>query len=283
MFGAYVRRWLAVFVALSLLSGCETIGGWFGDDDDVVIEDRSAQQIFDDAEALLADGNPQAAAQAYDELERLYPFSQLAKRAIISSAYASYVAGNMPAARTSAGRYLDLYPSDPEAAYAQYLIALSYYDNIVDVERDQATTTSALQELTEVVRRYPDSDFARDARLKIDLTNNHLAGKEMTVGRYYLKRGHYIAAVNRFRVVIEEYQTTAHTPEALHRLVEAYLSLGLEQEAVTVAAVLGENFVGSDWYAATFALLTDRDLRPEREPDGFFDRIYRRVIQGKWL
>ncbi|MEM0990674.1 MAG: outer membrane protein assembly factor BamD [Pseudomonadota bacterium] len=283
MFGAYVRRWLAVFVALSLLSGCETIGGWFGDDDDVVIEDRSAQQIFDDAEALLADGNPQAAAQAYDELERLYPFSQQAKRAIISSAYASYVAGNMPAARTSAGRYLDLYPSDPEAAYAQYLIALSYYDNIVDVERDQATTTSALQELTEVVRRYPDSDFARDARLKIDLTNNHLAGKEMTVGRYYLKRGHYIAAVNRFRVVIEEYQTTAHTPEALHRLVEAYLSLGLEQEAVTVAAVLGENFVGSDWYAATFALLTDRDLRPEREPDGFFDRIYRRVIQGKWL
>lgn len=273
-------RMLGFVLACAVLSACST--GWF-DDDEVVVEERSAQEIFEDAEALLEDNNPQAAAQTYDELERLYPFSQLAKRATIMSAYSSYEAGNMPAARASAGRYLDLYPSDPDAAYAQYLIALTYYDTIVDVERDQATTKNALQELTEVTLRYPTSDYARDAQLKIDLTNNHLAGKEMTVGRYYLKRGHYIAAVNRFRVVLEQYQTTAHTPEALHRLVEAYLSLGLEDEAVTTAAVLGENFVGSEWYAASFALLTDRDLRPEREPGGFFSDIYRRVFQGKWL
>ncbi len=199
------------------------------------------------------------------------------------SAFANYEAGNMPAARAAANRYLDLYPSDMDAPYAQYLIALTYYDNIVDVGRDQARTQDALQELTELVRRYPNSEFARDAALKIDLTNNHLAGKEMEVGRYYLKRGHYMAAINRFRVVLEKYQTTAHTPEALHRLVEAYLALGLDQEAQVTAAVLGENFVGSEWYAASYALLTDRDLRPATRDDGFFDRVYRRVILGEWL
>lgn len=277
-----VTRIMVLLVAGTLLAGCETIGGMF-ESEQVTFEDRTAREIFDEAEALLADGNAEQAAETYDEVERLYPFSQLAKRATIMSAFANFEAGNMPAARSAAGRYLDLYPSDTDAAYAQYLIALSYYDNIVDVGRDQATTKNALQELTEVVQRYPDSDFARDARLKIDLMNNHLAGKEMEVGRYYLKRGHHMAAINRFRVVLERYQTAAHTPEALHRLVEAYLSLGLNREAQTAAAVLGENFVGSDWYAASFALLTERDLRPQRNDDDFFDEIYRRVVVGDWL
>ncbi|MFK7945581.1 MAG: outer membrane protein assembly factor BamD [Paracoccaceae bacterium] len=272
----------ALVVAVSLLAGCETIGSVF-DSDDVVIEDRTAREIFDEAEGLLQEGNAEQAAQTYDEVERLYPFSQLAKRATIMSAFANFESGNFPAARSSAGRYLDLYPSDVDAPYAQYLIALSYYDNIVDVGRDQATTKNALQELTEVVQRYPSSEFARDARLKIDLTNNHLAGKEMEIGRYYLKRGHHMAAINRFREVVERFQTTAHTPEALHRIVEANLELGLNREAQTAAAVLGENFVGSDWYAASFALLTDRDLRPARSEDSFFDRVFRRVIRGEWL
>lgn len=274
---------MGLLVAGTLLAGCESVGGLFGGDDDIVIEDRSAREIFDEADALLAEGNAVQAAETYDEVERLYPFSQLAKRATIMSAFANFEAGNMPGARSAAGRYLDLYPSDVDAAYAQYLIALTYYDNIVDVGRDQATTKNALQELSEVVQRYPESDFARDASLKIDLTRNHLAGKEMEVGRYYLKRGHYMAAINRFRVVLEQYQTTAHTPEALHRMVEAYLSLGLTREARTVAAVLGENFVGSDWYAASFALLTDRDLRPATEDDAWYDSIYRQIIRGEWL
>ena len=264
------------------VTGCETVGSMFeksGPD----IEDQSASEIFEAAEALRANGQPAAAAQMYDEVERLYPFSQLAKRAMILSAYSSYEAREYSNARASARRYLELYPSDKDAAYSQHLIALTYYDNIVDVGRDQATTRSALKELTEVVRRYPNSDYARDAQLKIDLTRDHLAGKEMTVGRYYLKRGHFLAASNRFKTVISEYQTTSHVPEALHRLVECYLSLGLNRQAQTAAAVLGENFVGSDWYAASYALLTDRDLRPERSEDGFFDKVYRRVIQGKWL
>lgn len=273
----------AMVVAASLLAGCESIGSLFGGDDEIPLENRSAREIFEAAEFALNEGEPERAANTYDEVERLFPFSQLAKRATIMSAFSHYEAGNMPASRSSAKRYLDLYPTDVDAPYAQYLIALTYYDNIVDVGRDQATTRQALTELTEVVRRYPGTDYARDAQLKLDLTNNHLAGKEMEIGRYYLKRGHYMAAINRFRVVLEKYQTTSQTPEALHRLVEAYLSMGLNQEAQTVAAVLGENFVGSDWYAASYALLTDRDLRPATREDGFFSRVYRRIIQGKWL
>ncbi len=200
------------------------------------------------------------------------------------SAFSSYTAGDVASARSSARRYLDLYPSDKDASYAQHLIALTYYDNIVDVGRDQATTQRALKALREVVSRYPDSDFARDAQLKIDLTLDHLAGKEMAVGRYYLKRGHYTAAINRFRVVVDKYETTSQTPEALHRMVEANLALGLENEALASAAVLGHNYPGSDWYANSYALLTGRNLLPEGEdPDGFFSRVYRRVIQGKWL
>jgi outer membrane protein assembly factor BamD len=200
------------------------------------------------------------------------------------SAFASYTAGDVSNARASARRYLDLYPSDKDAPYAQHLIALTYYDNMVDVGRDQATTERALTALREVVSRYPDSDFARDAQFKIDLTLDHLAGKEMEIGRYYLKLGHYTAAINRFQVVADKYQTTSQTPEALHRLVEANLALGLENEALASAAVLGHNYPGSDWYANSYELLTGRNLLPEGENhDSFLGSVYRRVILGKWL
>ncbi|HKK52042.1 MAG TPA: outer membrane protein assembly factor BamD, partial [Myxococcota bacterium] len=265
------------------LGACSGEGGLFGPDE-APIEELSAQQIFRNAEAELADGNHAAAATLFNEIERLYPFSQLAKRAIIMSAFASYQGGQYADARTAARRYVELYPSDEDAPYAQYLIALSYYDNITDVSRDQQVTVSALRELNELVNRYPDSDYARDAALKMDLALDHLAGKEMTIGRYYLKRGHYTAAINRFRRVVDEYQTTSQAPEALHRLVEAYLALGLEREAIASAAVLGHNFPGSDWYLASYELLTGRDIVPgDAAEDGFFDRVYRRVIQGRWL
>ena len=276
-------RLIRLAAALSLaaaLAGCSLFGG----DDDFSLEDTPPDKIFLMGEAQLADGDAIGAAQTFNEIERLYPFSQLAKRAIIMSAFSSYTAGDVGSARSSARRYLDLYPSDKDASYAQHLIALTYYDNIVDVGRDQATTQRALTALREVVSRYPDSDFARDAELKIDLTLDHLAGKEMTIGRYYLKRGHYTAAINRFRVVVDKYETTSQTPEALHRMVEANLALGLENEALASAAVLGHNYPGSDWYANSYALLTGRNVLPEGEDhDGFFSRVYRRVIQGKWL
>ncbi len=274
-----VYRSLIACLLLALVAACAG-----SDEDSRPVEELSAADIYRRAEAQLAAGENVAAASTFDEIERLYPFSQFAKRAIIMSAFASYQGGQYAAARTSARRYVNLYPSDEDAAYAQYIIALTYYDNIVDVERDQNVTENALQELREVVSRYPESDYARDATLKVDLTLDHLAGKEMTVGRYYLKRGHFTSAINRFRRVVDEYQSTSQTPEALHRLVEAYLALGLEREAIASAAVLGHNFPGSDWYLESYELLTGRDLVPDDEDaDGFFSRVYRRVIQGKWL
>jgi outer membrane protein assembly factor BamD len=270
---------LAGILAIGLVAGCSA----FGDDaPEVRIEDKPASRIYAEAEALLAGGEPIEAARQFREIERLYPFSQYAKRALVMSAFAAYEAGAYSQARSSAQRYVDLYPADKDAAYAQYLIALTHYDTITDVGRDQSTTEAALRELQTVASRYPNSEYARDARLKIDLARDHLAGKEMQVGRYYLKRGHYVAAINRFRTVVDDYETTSQTPEALHRLVEANLALGLEREALASAAVLGENFPGSDWYARSYELLTGRDIVPE-DDDGFLSRIYRQVIQGKWL
>ena len=162
-------------------------------------------------------------------------------------------------------------------------MALTYYDQIADVSRDQSLTFDALQALREVIERYPDSDYEKSASLKFDLALEHLAGKEMEIGRYYLKRGHYSAAINRFRVVVQEFQTTGHTAEALHRLVESYLSLGLTDQAQTAGAILGFNYQGSEWYEDSYALLTGQGLAVEAAGDGWLNRIYRQVIQGKWL
>lgn len=270
---------IAGILALGVLAGCSAFGAG---EDEASADQRPASAIYQEAERLLADDQPVQAAQMFREVERLYPFSQTAKRAIVMAAFASYQAGQYGEARASAQRYVELYPADEDAAYAQYLIALTYYDNITDVGRDQSTTRNALDALRTVAQRYPESDYARDARLKIDLARDHLAGKEMMVGRYYLKRGHYPAAINRFERVVAQYETTSQTPEALHRLVEANLAMGLEREALAAAAVLGENFPGSDWYARSYELLTGREIIPE-EDDGFLSRVYRQVIQGKWL
>jgi outer membrane protein assembly factor BamD len=190
--------------------------------------------------------------------------------------------------RAAAQRFIDFYPGDEDAAYAQYLLALSYYDQIDDVGRDQGLTFQALQALREVIERYPDSEYARSAVLKFDLAFDHLAGKEMEIGRYYLKRGHYTAAINRFRVVVEDFQTTTHTPEALHRLVEAYLSLGLTDEAQTAGAILGYNFQATEWYRGQLRLLTGQGLAPRSRGRGLAARqlaaqIYRQMIRGEWL
>ncbi len=246
------------------------------------IESRSAQEIFLDAEAMLEDGRPREAAEMFDEVERLYPYSEWAKRSMLMSAFAYHEGGLYAESRGAADRYLSFFPADSDAPYAQFLIALSYYDQIVDIGRDQANTFEALQEMRDIIERYPDSDYAVSAQLKFELALDHLAGKEMEVGRFYLGRGHYTAAINRFRVVVEDYQTTTHTPEALHRLVESYLSLGLVPEAQTAAAILGHNFQGTVWYQDSYALLTGRGVRPADAGDGWLNAVYRQVIQGRW-
>jgi outer membrane protein assembly factor BamD len=216
-------------------------------------------------------------------VERLYPYSEWAKRALIMQAFAYHKGGDYEEARVAAQRYLDNYPIDDDAPYAQYLLALSYYDQIDEVGRDQGLTFQALQGMREVIELYPDSDYARSAMLKFDLAYDHLAGKEMEIGRYYLKGQHYAAAINRFRVVVEQYQTTTHTPAALMRLVESYLALGLTDEAQTAGAILGYNYRSSPFYDDAYLLLTGKGLSLEAQGDSWLNSVYRQVIRGEWL
>ncbi|MBV0912868.1 outer membrane protein assembly factor BamD [Anianabacter salinae] len=262
-----------------LLAAC---GG--GGDNAPDVEKLSAEQIYELGEyELEGRDDPEDAAQYFAEVERLYPYSELAKRALIMQAFAYHEDKNYEASRSAAQRYIDFYPADEDAAYAQYLLALSYYDQVDDVGRDQGVTFQALQALRTVIERYPDSPYAKSAVLKFDLAFDHLAAKEMEIGRYYLKRQHYTSGISRFRVVVEEFQTTTHTPEALYRLIEAYLSLGLTNEAQTAGAILGYNFQSSEWYEDGFALLTGRGLRAEVAGDSWLRAVYRQTVRGQWL
>lgn len=247
------------------------------------LENFTAKEIFDRAEFELDSGNLEEASRYFSEVERLYPYSEWAKRALIMQAFALHRDRNYEDARAAAQRFIDFYPADDDAAYAQYLMALTYYDQIGEVGRDQGVTFQALQALRGVIERYPDSEYARAAILKFDLAFDHLAGKEMEIGRFYLKRGHYAAAVNRFRVVVEDFQTTSHTPEALHRLVEAYLAMGLTDEAQTAGAILGFNYQGTEWYQDSFTLLTGEGLLLEPAGGGWLRGIWRQSVQGRWL
>ena len=245
-------------------------------------ESQTPQQLYLSGEALLADGQPRDAGERFSEVERLYPYSEWAKRAMLMSAFAYHEGGLYAESRAAAERYLEFFPADVDAPYAQFLIALSYYDQIVDIGRDQTNAFESLAEMRDIIERYPDSEYASSAQMKFELALDHLAGKEMEIGRYYLGRGHYTAAINRFRVVVEDYQTTTQTPEALYRLVEAYLSLGLTDEARTAAAILGYNFQGSQWYADSYALLRGRGLAPANVGDSWLNQTYRQVVLGQW-
>ncbi|GGE39810.1 outer membrane protein assembly factor BamD [Marinicauda pacifica] len=205
------------------------------------------------------------AAAYFDEVERQHPFSEWARRSMLMAAFANYQANKYEEAISDAERFIALHPGNASAPYAYYLIALSHYERIFDVGRDQSTTRNALDSLQQVVRRYPDSPYAMDARVKIDMTRDHLAGKEMSVGRWYMRSGYYLAAINRYQNVLRDYPTTSHVPEALHRLVESYVALGVDTEARQVAAVLGYNYPGSDWYQNSYDLLTSRGIAIEGE------------------
>ena len=263
--------------ALAALAACSGA-------EDIAVEDRPADVLYAEAEASLSAGNDFSAAREFAEVERLYPYSSWAKRATIMSAFAYYQAREFQQSRAAAERYLELYPTDEDAAYAQYLIAMGHYDQIVDVGRDQQTTIDALQAMRVLLERYPESDYAREIELKFDLALDHLAGKEMEIGRYYLKRGHYMAAVNRFQTVVDDYQTSTHTEEALHRMVEAYLALGLDSEAERAAGLLAVNFPGSDWYEDSYALVqSDGAANASGDDAGRLGRFWRRVVRGEWL
>ena len=276
--GAKLRAGMGAGAALLVLAACGS-----GGEDQRPLDSYSAEELFRVAEFELADRDPDEAARYFGEVERLYPYSEWAKRALVMQAFSYHRDRDYEAARGAAQRFLNTYPGDEDAAYAQYLLALSYYDQIEDVGRDQGLTFQALQSLREVIETYPDSDYARSAILKFDLAFDHLAAKEMEVGRFYLKRGHFVAAINRLRVVVEDFQTTTQTPEALHRLVESYLSLGLTDEAQSAGAILGHNFQSTDWYQDSYTLLTAQGLQPRARGNNWLAQGYRQTIKGEWL
>jgi outer membrane protein assembly factor BamD len=243
-----MRHTVLAVIAAVLLVGCS------GDGEEDYVE-RPVEDLYNEAQDLLENGDPRRAGRAFEEVERQHPYSQWATRAQLMSAYAFYEANNYDEAIAAAERFIELHPGHPDVPYAYYLVGLSYYEQISDVGRDQKMTERALEAFDELIRRFPDSRYARDGELKADLARDHLAGKEMSIGRYYLRRGQYVAAINRFRSVVERYQTTTHVAEALHRLTESYLALWLEQEAQKNAAVLGYNFPSSDWYEDSYSLL----------------------------
>jgi outer membrane protein assembly factor BamD len=250
-----LTRFAAPLVAAALIlpaAGCAS-NNRLKDDTSYVA--RDVNTLYSLAKRLLDQRRYILAARMFDEVERQHPYSVWARRAQLMSAYAYYVAQEYPAAISSAQRFLTIHPGNKDAPYANYLIAMSHYQQIEDVNRDQSITQQAANSFGELMRRYPESRYAADARLKLDLINDHLAGKEMEVGRFYQRQGNWLAATLRFRIVVDKYQTTTHTPEALERLVESYLALGVPEEAQRAAAVLGANYPGSKWYDRSYRLI----------------------------
>lgn len=272
----FMKQILFLFAFSFLLSAC---GGGKPETLEVELDARPVESIYNEAAALMDAGEYARAAAIFNEVERQHPYSQWATRAQLMAAYGYYEDQNFDEAILALDRFIRLHPGYRDIDYAYYLMALSHYHQITDVRRDQEMTSRALQSFDDLLARFPDSRYARDATLKRDLTLDHLAGKEMDIGRYYLKQGHFNAAIPRFMEVVKTYDTTTHVPEALHRMVEAYLALGLKGEAERVAAVLGYNYPGSVWYEDSFALL-DPEARArllENRP-GFFERAYESVF-----
>jgi outer membrane protein assembly factor BamD len=243
-----------------------------------ITPDTPASKTYDQGLEKLANGSPQEAAKKFTELGKQYPSSDWARKGLLMTTYAQFQAGSFTDAETSAERYLKDYPNSSDVPYVAYLQANAYYEQIPDISRDQESASKAYELFQNLVKKYPDSEYVEDAKFKIQVTADQLAGKEMSIGRFYLNRNNYTAAINRFRNVLQYYQTTRHAEEALYRLVEAYLGLGITSEAETAAAVLGHNFPDSQWYQDAYALLKGKGLSPHNDPTSWMSKIYHTVI-----
>lgn len=274
------KRFILLGAALTL-TACGSLGG--NQKEQLAYIERPAELIYNQAVDELERRDWANAKLLFQEVERQHPFSRWARRALLMSAYTSYRSADYEESISTAQRYVSLHPGSDSAPYAYYLIAINYYDQIYDVGRDQATTVAAEAALQQIVRRYPDSDYARDARLKLELTQDHLAGKEMSIGRYYQKENQQLAAINRFRNVVTTYETTSQTEEALHRLVESYVTLGVIQEAKLVGSVLGYNYPDSEWYRDSYKLLEEYGINLDDEINkprgqGYWTRLKERLF-----
>jgi outer membrane protein assembly factor BamD len=266
---------LARAAGLSLavaLAGCSIF------DTDKVVPDEPADKLYNEGLFLLNQKkDPKEAAKKFEEVDRQHPYSEWARKSLIMSAYAYYEAGAYEESVTTARRYITLHPGSPDAAYAYFLIGSSNFDQIAEVSRDQERTEKAVAALDEVVRKYPNSEYAVAAKRKIEVARDQLAGKEMDIGRWYMQRRDYTGAINRFKVVVTRYQTTRHVEEALLRLTEAYLTLGIVDEAQTSAAVLGHNFPDSRWYKDAYNLVQTKGLQPNENKGSWISRAFKRT------
>ena len=251
--------------------------------DDSRSEDKAAEEIFTSGEKEILRKRYGDAAEKFTEVERLYPYSDWAKRALIMQVYSFHKDQSYENVVSAANRFIEFHPNDKDVPYAYYLIGLSYYDQVLAIGRDQELAKEALRVFSLITKEYPESKYASSSQIRFNFLRDHLASKEMEVGRYYLKRYHYAPAINRFRGVIEEYSTTSQVPEALHRLAEAYLSLGLVNEAQTAGAILGFNYRSTEWYGRTFELLSSKGLKPKSSGNSWLSKIYRQVVKGQWL
>ncbi|HCQ81992.1 MAG TPA: outer membrane protein assembly factor BamD [Rhodobiaceae bacterium] len=267
------KQFITVCAVCGVLAACGA-----SDPDVAEYIERPVEQIYNEAFEELERGNYINASLQFDEVERQHPYSIWARRAMVMAAYTYYLQNKYDEAILTGRRFLSLYPGNKRAPYIYYLIAMCQYERISDVKRDQLITELAQAALVDVIRRFPDSDYARDAVLKLDLTSDHLAGKEMDVGRYYLKRGHFVAASVRFSNVIRNYPRTSHVPEALHRLTEVYVSLGVDAEAQNAAAVLGYNYPDSSWYRDSYRFLVKNELTPKENPSSWISRALDKVF-----
>ncbi len=274
------KSWMAAAAAMVALQlgGCSSLESFnpFGAEkyETKILPDVPADDIYNQGVARLAKRDHDGATKKFAELDKQYPFSDYGRKGLLMTTYSQYSSGAYDDAIASGNRYYTSYPNSPDAPYALYLEAMSYYAQIPDISRDQNQSEKALDLFSQIVAKYPTSEYAGDAKFKIQVTRDQIAGKEMSVGRFYLQRHNYVASINRFRTVIGKYQTTRHTEEALARLTEAYMALGITNEAQTAAAVLGHNFPDSQWYKDSITLLQSGGLEPREDQGSIIYRTF---------
>lgn len=277
LFSSAVLR-ASTLAAVALVAA--TLAGCASDKDDLLIPDEPAEKIYNEGLTLLRKNDPQAAAKRFEDVDRTHPYSEWARKGLLMTTFSYYEAGKYDEAVSAGKRYVSLYPGSKDAAYAQYLVASSLFDNLPDITRDQRKTRQALDALDEVIRKYPDTEYAAAAKKKVEVARDQLAGKEMMVGRYYLEQRNYTGAINRFKVVVTQYQTTRQVEEALMRLTEAYMALGIVGEAQTAAAVLGHNFPDSVWYKDAYNLLQAGGRSPQENSGSWISQAFKKMGLG---
>jgi outer membrane protein assembly factor BamD len=283
-----MMRFAAIAAVAMSLAACETISSINPFSSSTkstsdIAADEPAEALFNDGLARLQNRNYEAAARKFSDVDKQYPYTSWSRRALLLTTFAHYENRNYEDTISNGRRFVQLYPADKDAAYAQYLVGMSYFSQIPDITRDQERSQRALLTMDELIRKWPQSEYVIDARQRVAVARDQLAGKEMDVGRFYLEKRNYTGAVNRFREVLTKYQTTRHTEEALMRITEAYLSLGIVNEAQTAAAVLGHNFPDSQWYRDAFKLLQSGGLEPRESESSWISRAFRgfrRTITG---